>query len=141
MNGSGWFVQLMRYGIVGVASNAVLYLLYLLFTRLGLAPVVAMTVTFAMGVAQTFVFNKRWTFEHRERSRAAFIRYVLTYALGYVVNLLLLFVLVGQWHWPHQWVQAGAILAIAVMIFLLQRHWVFATNVPPLTDPSKSWSP
>lgn len=140
MNGHGWFAQLTRYGIVGVVSNAALYLLYLLFTSLGLTPTVAMTLTYAMGVAQTFVFNKRWTFEYRERSPGAFVRYVLTYALGYVVNLLLLFVLVGQWRWPHQWVQGGAILAIAVMIFLLQRHWVFATGALPPTEPSKSWS-
>jgi putative flippase GtrA len=141
MNGHVWFAQLTRYGIVGVVSNAVLYLLYLLFTALGLTPTVAMTLTYAMGVAQTFIFNQRWTFGYRGGSRAAFVRYVLVYAQGYLINLVLLLVLVGRWQLPHQWVQAGAILAIAAMIFLLQRYWVFASDAPLPTEPaSKSWS-
>lgn len=141
MTGHGWFAQFTRYGIVGVISNAVLYLLYLLFTALGLTPTVAMTLTYAMGVAQTFVFNQRWTFGRNDGTTAAFVRYVLVYALGYLVNLLLLAMLVGRWQWPHQAVQAGAILGIAAMIFLLQRYWVFAKREAPPSEPaSKSWS-
>lgn len=141
MNGHGWLAQLTRYGVVGLASNAVLYLLYLGFTAVGLTPAAAMTVTYAMGVAQTFVFNQRWTFGRSDGSTAAFVRYVLVYALGYVVNLLLLYLLVERWQWPHQGVQAGAILVIAAMIFLLQRYWVFASGAPLPSEPaSKSWS-
>lgn len=120
-----WRVQLLRYGIVGMASNVALYVVYLLLTLLGMGPALAMTVTYAMGVAQTFIFNRRWTFASGESGPSALIRYVLVYALGYAVNMVLLWWLVGQWKWPHQLVQAGAILLIAMMIFVLQREWVF----------------
>lgn len=115
----------MRYGIVGMASNLALYVVYLLLTTLGVAPALAMTVTYVMGVAQTFMFNRRWTFASPESGSSAFVRYLLVYALGYALNLILLWWLVGQWNWPHQWVQAGAILLIATIVFVLQRHWVF----------------
>ncbi|MBS0543123.1 MAG: GtrA family protein, partial [Proteobacteria bacterium] len=56
--------QLIRYGIVGFASNAVGYLLYLAITAAGMEHKLAMTLLYAVGVAQTFVFNKRWSFGH-----------------------------------------------------------------------------
>nr|WP_316639094.1 GtrA family protein [uncultured Roseateles sp.] len=117
--------QLIRYGVVGVASNLVGYLLYLGLTSLGVGPKSAMSLLYAIGVAQTFLFNKRWTFGHQGSGRAALLRYCTAYGLGYVINLVVLLVLVDHWAWPHQWVQGVMILVLAAMLFLLQKFWVF----------------
>ena len=58
---SNWRLQGLRFGIVGLVSNAVLYLLYLLLTTVGVGHKTAMTLLFAVGTLQTFVVNKRWT--------------------------------------------------------------------------------
>jgi putative flippase GtrA len=52
----------------------------------------------------------------------------MAYGLGYVINLLVLFVLVDHLGYPHQVVQGMMVLALAVMLFLLQKFWVFRTN-------------
>lgn len=122
---TGIYLQALRYGVVGVASNLLLYLLYLAFSLAGLEPKTAMSVTYGIGVIQTFLLNKRWTFSHRGRLRNSSIRYLLVYALGYLLNLGILFALVDCAGLPHQAVQAGAILCVAAILFLLQRHWVF----------------
>lgn len=129
--------QLIRYGIVGVASNAVGYLLYLGITAAGMEHKLAMTLLYAMGVAQTFIFNKRWSFGHGGAHGPAFLRYCLAYSIGYLLNLAALFVLVDKLGYPHQIVQGAMILTLAVMLFLLQKFWVFRSlpSLPAQSGP------
>lgn len=123
-------VQFLRYAIVGVVSNAVLYALYLFLTWAGVGPKIAMTLLYAFGVAQTFVFNRKWSFQHQGKGSPALVRYASAYGFGYLLNLIVLLVLVDQWGFPHQWVQGAMILILAVMLFLLQRYWVFRPISP-----------
>ena len=121
------FGQLLRYGIVGLASNLIGYLLYLGLTHASLGPKTAMSLLYIIGVAQTFLFNKKWTFKNNDPHHRVFIRYCFTYGLGYVVNLSALVLLVDRLNWPHQAVQGAMILILAIMLFLIQKFWVFKT--------------
>lgn len=118
--------QAMRFGIVGIVSNAVLYVVYLLLTAAGLGPKPAMTLAYALGIGQTFVFNRRWSFAHRGNAGGALGRYVAVYAFGYLLNFAILWLAVDRLGWPHQWVQAGAVIVVAGSLFLLSKYWVFA---------------
>jgi len=120
-----WHVQFSRYAFVGLASNALLYALYLLLTFLGIGPKTAMTLLYLIGVLQTFHFNRGWSFRHEGRRSPALVRYVAAYLLGYALNLAMLLLLVDHLGWPHQWVQGAMIVSLAVLLFLLQRYWVF----------------
>lgn len=123
-----WHIQLSRYAVVGIASNAVGYLLYLLLTYAGMGHKLAMSLLYAVGVAQTFYFNRKWSFGHNGVITVAFLRYVAAYAFGYAVNLGVLLLLVDSWGWAHQWVQGAMIFILAGMLFLLQRYWVFRSG-------------
>ena len=78
--------QLLRYVMVGVGSNVILYLAYLLLTGLGLGHKTAMTLSYGVGILQTFLLNRSWTFRHQGHIRSAFARYIVIYMLGYLVN-------------------------------------------------------
>ncbi|MDC6166121.1 GtrA family protein [Paucibacter sp. XJ19-41] len=123
--------QLLRYGIVGLSSNALGYLLYLGLTALGLGPKLAMSLLYLVGVLQTFVFNRRWTFGHGGGHGPAFGRYLAAYGLGYLLNLAVLYLLVDRWGQPHAIVQAVMIFVLAGLLFVLQKFWVF--RVPAST--------
>lgn len=120
-----WHIQFSRYAVVGLASNAVGYLLYLLLTNAGMGHKSAMSLLYAVGVAQTFYFNQSWSFGHNGVVSSAFLRYLTAYAFGYVFNLSALLLMVDSWGWPHRWVQGVMIFVLAGMLFLLQRYWVF----------------
>lgn len=126
--------QFIRYAVVGVASNTAIYLLYLLVTWLGIGPKIAMTSLYIVGVLQTFVLNRKWSFGFSGRTTPALARYATAYVLGYVVNLIALVLLVDQLGLPHQLVQGVMILMVALMLFLAQRYWVFPTA--PKSDPA-----
>lgn len=117
--------QFVRYVIVGVASNASIYLLYLVITWLGVGPKVAMTALYLLGVVQSFVFNKKWSFRFSGSTTPALVRYVIAYAIGYGINLIALLMFVDQLGLPHQAVQGVMIVVVAGLLFLAQRYWVF----------------
>jgi putative flippase GtrA len=135
MSGRSTGAQLWRYAAVGIASNLVLYGAYLLLTRWGMPSKLAMTLLYALGVLQTFVFNKRWSFRSAGHTGPQFRRYCLAYAAGYAFNLSALFLAVDVLGWPHEVVQGILILVTALLLFLLQKFWVFRAPRPPTNAP------
>ena len=117
--------QFARFAIVGVVSNAALFLFYLLVTQVGMGHKLAATLAYGLGVAQTFVFNRGWSFRHDGAAGPALGRYVAAYGSGYLLNMIALFVFVDRAGMPHQWVQGIVIVVLAVLLFVLQKFWVF----------------
>ena len=117
--------QVFRFASVGLLSNAVLYGAYLVLTTVGLEAKLAMTLLYAVGVALTFFFNKRWSFRHGGSHGPPFVRYCFSSALGYAINLLALYTLVDHFGYPHQIIQAIMICIVAIMMFALNKFWVF----------------
>ena len=117
--------QLLRYALVGLGSNVILYLAYLLLTGFGLGYKTAMTLLYGVGVLQTFLFNRRWTFGHQGHIHSAFVRYIIVYFLGYLVNFSALYIFVDVLGFFHQLVQGIMIILVAMLLFVLQRFWVF----------------
>ena len=125
--------QFVRFAIVGLLSNAILYVIYLALTNFGLGPKIAMSTLYVVGVIQTFFFNKKWSFRFAGTVAPALVRYATVYALGYLINLLALMIFVDNAGFAHQYVQGAMILIIAVLLFIAQRFWVFPQA--PKNDP------
>lgn len=121
----GSVAEAIRFGMVGIVSNLILYCLYLLFTYFGMGYKESMTILFLMGVLQTFFINKNWTFRHGVAGIVFFKRYMLVYIIAYLMNLLALYFFVDYHGFPHQYVQAVMILVIAFYSYMAQRFWVF----------------
>jgi putative flippase GtrA len=118
--------QFICYVLVGLISNAILYGIYIVLTSLGMGQKLAMSLLYGVGVIQTFVYNKQWSFRFNGAAAPALMRYVTAYALGYVINFSALILLVDQMELPHEWVQGVMLVVIAIILFLAQRYWVFA---------------
>lgn len=117
--------QFIRYCITGVIHNGTGYLLYLLVTWLGAEPKIAMTVLFVIGVAISFLLNRNWSFADKGSVSGSLTRFVIVYMTGYGLNLMALMVFFDRLGYPHQWVQGIATIVIAVVLFLLNRYFVF----------------
>lgn len=129
---------LLRYGIVGLVSNGIGYLLYLLLTWLGMEYRVAVTLLFAVGVVQTFFFNKSWSFGHIGSTQPVLLRYWAVYVAAFFLNIAALTVLVEYVDVPHQIAQAILVFVIAGLIFIALRCWVFPGNTLGPRDDASS---
>ena len=126
--------QVVRYAVIGVLLNTTIYTVYLFLTSQGMAPRWAMTLTYGAGVCNGFMLNKRITFENDGPGLILFLRYVIAYAAGYLVNLIAILTFEDWWRLPHQFVQAAMIFTVAILLFILQKFWVFARS--PAVDRS-----
>lgn len=120
--------QFVRWAIIGVVLNASLYVAYLLLTSWGMGSRPAMTLTYVTGVLLGFALNRSITFRFRGGQIGALARYLASYAIGYAIDFGGLWLLVDQAGFRHQWVQAFLTVAIALILFALQRAWVFSPS-------------
>jgi putative flippase GtrA len=128
--------QLFRYAIVGVISNAIAYLAYLLITSIGLSPKLAMSSLYVVGAIVGFAGNRHLTFAHSGGLMGSGARYVLTHAIGYLINLTILMVFVDHLNYPHQAVQAAAVLVVAAYLFFALKLFVFPSSDHHMADKS-----
>jgi len=124
--------QFMRFAMVGILSNSILYFLYLGLVGQGVDHKWAMTIGYLLGVTQTFLFNKKWSFADRGSPAKGFFRYVVVYGVIYCVSLFILVVGVDVLGYPHEIVQGGNTLFCAFLSFGLQKYWVFEESLARL---------
>ena len=126
----GSATQLLRFVVVGVASNAAGFLLYLLVTHLGVAPKLAMTILYLVGATLGFVGNRSYTFDHSSQLLTTGVRYIMVHCLGYLLNLFIQIVAVDHLGYPHQWAQAAGIFTVALFLFFAFKYFVFVNRTP-----------
>lgn len=120
-------MQFIKYGIVGIVSNLTGYVAYLLLTYLGTTPKITMSMLYAVGATIGYWGNRNLTFKHRGSLLGSGIRYIITYLMGYIINLTILITMVDQLGYTHQFVQAVAILIVAAFLFFALKFFVFST--------------
>lgn len=121
--------QLISYGLVGIVSNTVIYIIYLLITYLGIEPKIAMTLVYIIGVFIGFFGNRKWTFAHRGDSSSVALRYFLAHLSGYFLNFIFLLTFVDRLGFSHQLVQAVAIIIVAGFLFIVFKYFVFHERI------------
>jgi len=119
---------LVRYGLVGLAVNAAGYAVYLLATWLGAGPKSTMSALYVAGATAGYFGHRRWAFAYRGAVLSSMARYVLAHVLGYGLNFLMLAYFADRLGYPHQWVQAMAILVVTLFLFVAFRYFAFAAS-------------
>jgi putative flippase GtrA len=117
--------QLISYALVGIASNAAGYLIYLLLTYFWPHPKLSMSILYVVGATVSYLGNKSLTFRHTGGHVSSGIRYLLAHLAGYAMNLGLLTYFVDVVGLPHQLVQASSIFIVAAFLFVAFKFFVF----------------
>lgn len=120
-----WPKEFIRYAVVGATANIFGFLLYALFTELGVSPVLTISIFYPVHIGIAFYFNKKWSFNFKGHIPASAVRYLTAYAGCYVLNVAMLKFFNGYLGYSHLIVQAIAIVVIALLLFLAQKFWVF----------------
>lgn len=121
-------IQLIKYGVIGLVTNSAGYLLYLFTTHMGVSPVVAMTLLYALGATIGFIGNRKLTFSYTGSVVGSGVRYILSHLAGYALNLAILVIFVDQLGYSHEIIQAIAILCVAAFLFVMFKVFVFRST-------------
>lgn len=87
--------RLMRFGIVGVASNAALYVAFLLLLQLAVRPLSAAAACYGAGVCFSYVLNRTWAFDSRDTHREDLPKFLVAHGVGILSTILVLRLLLG----------------------------------------------
>lgn len=88
-------IQFIKFGLVGVSNTLVNYVVYLIFISLGFGIVISNTFGFILSVLNAYFWGSRFVFkEDKTKEKRVWWQVLLktyaSYALGFVINTLLL---------------------------------------------------
>lgn len=115
--------SLIRYGIVGLSTNALLYVLFIVLIRLGLSTVLSAAICYALGITLSYLLNRRWSFESAASHRQDLPRFLFSYGVGFCATMIFISVLT-RWLAP-EIAQVLNIGLTAVTIYLCLRLFRF----------------
>ena len=118
-------ITFVRFGIVGLATNISAYIAYLILTVLSINPITAMSIIFAIALIVGFIAHSKYTFVQDRNTPQFLLKYLFVYAIVYAVNFLLLLLFTEFLEFPHQVIQAIAILICGLTLYKLQKNFVF----------------
>ena len=127
-------LQLFRYGIVGLTSNAIGYAFFLWLTYMGMGPKQAMSLLYVISTGISYWGNWRWTFTCSGNFLVTSSRFLFIHLLGYLFNFMLLLIFVDKLGYPYQWIQAIAIFIVALYLFTAFKFFVFTYPIRGLDE-------
>ena len=103
------------------------FALYLVVTYLGIQPNLTVMLLYPIFVLFGFFGHKKVSFQYKggQTNVPLLVKYVFAYAVGYVLNLVLLEIGHYQLGYAHELVQGCCVFILAAFLFVMQKFFVF----------------
>jgi putative flippase GtrA len=122
-------LKLRRFAVVGLATTVV-YLLagYALVELMGIGWLLGTSLAFALVILLNYFLHYSWTFGSVVRHRVAFTRFVVSSAVGFALNFVLIDFLIGVLSAPTLAAQLAVVCVVTAWNFALNYLWVFSSR-------------
>lgn len=118
--------KFLKFGLVGIANTLITIISYVILVKLGMNYLVANTLSYSIGVANSYYRNKNWVFQSNGKDLSIFIKFLTVNLIVFAFNTLSLFILVAKFSINEFIAQIFAI-GIGMMInFFLNKMWTFS---------------
>lgn len=117
-----------KFLAVGVANTIVgLGVIYAMKLFASADDISANIVGYAVGLAFSFVVNRRWTFAARGDALGSLLRFLAIFALAYPANLAAVLMLINVGVDPY-WSQALGVVPYTVIFYVGSRWYAFRSS-------------
>jgi len=80
--------QFLKFGIVGISNTLVtISTIFILMSLMGVSYIISNIVGYILGLINSFILNKIWTFKSRATAGKEGIRFVLVFGICYLIQL------------------------------------------------------
>ncbi|WP_420707884.1 GtrA family protein [Paenibacillus sp. GM2] len=86
---------------------------------------IALIFSHIIGVAHSYLWNNKWTFEQKKYSAKSAMKFMSVYVVTFLVNLLLLFLLIDTIALNKIIAQAIALFLTTLVSFFGHKYWSF----------------
>lgn len=116
--------QLARFGAVGITAMAVHWMIVALLVPIGLQPLIANTIAFAIAFNVSYVGHRYFTFADAATSHSTFKRFLGVALLSFALNEALYYLLLSA-GMEYRLALLLVLVAVAALTFVLSRYWAF----------------
>jgi putative flippase GtrA len=119
-------IQLAKYIVVGVANTLLGYaIIFACMYLLGLGPAISNVIGYALGLAISYLMHRHFTFNSTQRRDTEVLRFVVVFAVAYLLNLGALMLLIHHFMVSKDVAQIAAGVVYVGASFVMQKLWVF----------------
>lgn len=129
-------MQFLKFGLIGVMNTIVHYLTFIIFFKfVGIHMILASTIGYTLGVANSFFLNRKWTFQVKgEKWKIEAFKFFLVNAFSLAINLVLLDSLVKYVYLSPELSQILAIIGSLTVNFWGNKMWTFKPNKSKINE-------
>ncbi len=123
-------LEVIRFGMVGAINFALTFLLFYVLLRIQLHYLVALSVSWLMGMVFSYVLNFTWVFKPEEKLQfhSRFLKFFCASLLSIGLNLVTLQVIVEYTGFDPFYVQCALIPLIVLFNFSTAKFWSLRTH-------------
>lgn len=124
-----WLSQILKFGTVGLLNTSVDWLAYFILTRtvgyLDANPFLAKGLSFTLGIATSYLFNRNWTFRSQSSTKRSMSYFAVINLLAIPLNSLTLQIGMETLHLPEGYALLLATSSTFVWNFLWSKFYIF----------------
>ena len=117
----------LRFLIVGAFASIInLLCFYILFYKLNLFEITSYSISYIVGVATGYFFNKKWSFNYKKNSnKSLFYKYLLVYTFNLFIGMVFFELVLILYNTKEFLVQSIVIIITAISNFYGLKIFVF----------------
>lgn len=121
------FLQLTRFGIVGLTAATIHFCIVVLLVEMHwLQPLVANIAAFCVSVQASYWGHRTWTFSGTtQRHAVAFRRLLVVSIVAFVLNESMFYMLISQYKLPYPLALFIVLSVLPLIVFTVNKIWVF----------------
>ena len=119
-------IQFLKFGIVGISNTLITALtIWLLLKVLHCSDYFSNFTGYMFGLINSFIWNRKWTFESKTNVSATLFKFIVTFAISYLFQLGNLYLLLHYTHIDPYLCQLLSIIVYTLLNFALNKTYTF----------------
>jgi len=122
-------IQFVKYGVVGI-SNTLLTaaIIWIMMKVCHSSDYVSNIIGYIVGLINSFIWNRRWTFENNSQLSKTAFKFIITFAISYLLQLGNLYLLLNYTTFDAYFCQLTSIVVYTSVNFILNKYYTFKIN-------------